>query len=67
MLFRSRKYQMDYKGYHINNAHDVVEWCKTHFPVPTNIDNTSSQADQVIPFRVFWEVSGIYKLICSYF
>ena len=62
-----RKYEMEYKGYHINNSHDVVEWCKTHFPVPTNIDNTSSQADRVIPFRVFWEVSGIYKLICSYF
>ena len=34
-----RKYQMDYKGYHINNSHDVVEWYKTHLTVPANIDN----------------------------
>ena len=26
-----QKYQMNCKGVHINNAHDVVEWCKTHF------------------------------------
>ena len=50
---------MDYIGYHINNDHDVVEWCKTPFPVPTNIDNTSSQANWFILFRVFWEVSSI--------
>ena len=26
-----RKYQMNYQGVRINDAHDVVEWCKAHF------------------------------------
>ena len=37
----------------------MVEWCKTHFMVPKNTNNASSQVDQVIPFGFFWEVLGI--------
>ena len=56
---------MDYKGYHINNAHDVVEWWKTHFIVPKNIYNTSSQEDQVIAFRFTCVILGIAHSLTS--
>ena len=55
---------MNYKGVRINNAHEVVEWCKTHFS--SNDDGTSSRASQIVPCRVFWEISGIYVQMHMY-
>ena len=48
---------MNYMGDHINNAHDVFEWFKTHFS--SNKVGTSSRMSQIVPCRVFWEISGL--------
>ena len=50
-----RKYQMNYQGVCVNDAHHVVEWCKTHFAL--NKVGTSSTTSQQVPYRVFWEMT----------
>ena len=39
-----QKYQMNYQWVHVSDAHDVVEWCKTHFV--SNEVGTSSTTRQ---------------------
>ena len=51
---------MSYPEDRLDNAHDVVEWCKKHFA--SNVVGTSSRTNRHIPHRVFWEISGMYKL-----
>lgn len=48
---------MNYQGVHINDAHDVVEWCKTHFALDEV--RTSSTTSRQVPYRVFWEITGM--------
>jgi len=48
---------MNYQGVHVNDAHDVVEWCKTHFALDEV--GTSSTMSQQAPYRVFWEITGM--------
>ena len=48
---------MNYKGVNINNAHDVAEFCKTH--VALDEFGTSSTMSQQVPYRVFWEITGM--------
>ena len=38
-----RKHQMSYPEDHLDNAHDVVEWCKKHFA--SNVVGTSSRTN----------------------
>ena len=60
------KVQINYKGVHINNAHDF-EWHKTHFA--SNEVGASSIMSQTVPCGVFWEILGtcvhmyIFKLL----
>ena len=56
---------MNYKGARINNAHDVVEWCKTHFS--SDEVGTSSRMSRQVPYRVFWEITGMDVYICLNF
>ena len=56
---------MNYKGFHIDNAHDVFEWCKTHFA--SDKVGTSSRKSQQVPYRVFWERIGMVVYICLIF
>ena len=56
---------MNYKGVHIDNAHDVVEWCKTHFALDEV--GISSRMSQQVPYRVFWEIIGMDVYICLIF
>ena len=46
-----RKYQMNYQGVRVNDAHDVVEWCKTHFALDEV--GTSSMTSRQVPYKVF--------------
>lgn len=59
-----RKCKMNYKGVRINNAHDVVEWCKRHFT--SSEVGASSRTSQPVPCRVFWEISGTCTYISIY-
>ena len=53
---------MNYQGVHVNDAHDVVEWCKTHFALD-EVGTLSTMSRQV-PYRVFWEIIGMDLYIC---
>ena len=56
---------MNYQGVHVNDAHDVVEWCKSHFALDEV--ETSSTTSRHIPYRVFWEIIGMDVYICLNF
>ena len=56
---------MNYQRVHVNDAHDVVEWCKTHFALDEV--GTSSKMSWQAPYRVFWEITGIDVYVCLTF
>ena len=56
---------MNYQGVRVNDAHDVVEWCKTHFTLDEV--GTSSTTSQQVPYRVFWEITGMDVYVCLTF
>ena len=60
-----RKYQMNYQGVCVNDTHDVVEWCKTHFALDEV--RTSSTMSQQAPYRVFWEITDMDVYVCLTF
>ena len=56
---------MNYQGVHVNDAHDVVEWCKTHFALDEV--GPSSTMNRKAPYRVFWEITGMDVYVCLTF
>ena len=56
---------MNYQGVRVNDAHDVVEWCKTHFTLDEV--GTSSKMSRKAPYRVFWEITGMDVYVCLTF
>ena len=56
---------MNYKGVCVNDAHDVVEWCKTHFALDKV--ETSSTMSRQAPYRVLWEIIGMDVYVCLTF
>ena len=60
-----RKYQMNYQRVCVNDAHDVVEWCETHFA--SDEVGKSSTTSRQVPYRVFWEITGMDVYICLNF
>ena len=49
------KYQMNYEWVHLNDGHDVVEWCKTHF-ASDEVENHKWRVDK-------YHIEGMCRII----
>ena len=48
---------MSYLEDRLDNAHDVVEWCKKHFA--SNVVNTSSRTNRHIPQSILGDIGYV--------